>query len=79
VLPKFYGAFYIGKSTHLPSYGYVFEDEVFSMLDSIHTPISTGTHSVVFEIESKTLAHAINSTYVHINEFGDIVSQGYLI
>jgi len=44
------GHFILGKSTHLPLYGSVLKAEVFAMLDSIHTTISTGLHSVVFEI-----------------------------
>ena len=69
------GQFIFVKSAHLTSFGSVLEAEAAALLQSIHTTISIGLHSVIFETDNKTLANAINSTSAHNSEFKDIVTQ----
>lgn len=69
------GQFLLGKSAFSTSSGSVFEAEAVALLGALDLAVSHGFQVVQFETDNKILADAIHNNSVHLNEFGDIISQ----
>ena len=69
------GQFLLGKSAFSISSGSVFEAEAIALLGALDLAVSHGFQVVQFETYIKVLVDAIHNNSVHLNEFGDIISQ----
>jgi hypothetical protein len=69
------GQLLLGNSGFLLSTATVLEDEFITLLESIKTTISNGTHIVLFEIDCMSPVDTFTSSIVSISEFDNLVSS----
>jgi len=69
------GQFLMGKSAFSTSSGSVLEAEASALFEALKLAVSRVFQSVHFETDNKTLVDAVNSNSIHLNGFGDLVSQ----
>jgi len=65
----------MGKSGFSTSSGSILEAQASALFEALKLAVSRGFQTVHLETDDKTLADPVYSNSIHLNEFGDIISQ----